>query len=164
MNGETYTGLAVSFVAEYAAAACCCESTRSYSLVSTRHRHLCCADPFDCTWILDVCVVDPAIHLASLFQHVLRRGSRVGEYFYGNARRSNEWGNALNDALVFLALLVEVNRRPDARYFTMCGFEAIRDGFVVWPSRYPSKPLIRTVSSGSPLSSRIRVLERLIIL
>src|SRR5437763_15778662 len=58
----------------------------------------------------------------------------------------------------------EVNRRPDARYFTTCGFEAIRGGFVVCPSRYPSRPLIRTVSSGFPLSSRIRVLRRLIIL
>ena len=41
---------------------------------------------------------------------------------------------------------------------TALGFFAIKDGFVVWPSRNPNKSLISLVSNGSPLSKNILVL------
>src|SRR5262244_3713620 len=52
------------------------------------------------------------------------------------------------------------NRCPEATNCLISGFLAMRDGFVVWPSRNPNKLLTRRVSSGSPPSTSIFVFRR----
>src|SRR6266496_1164062 len=52
--------------------------------------------------------------------------------------------------------------RPEARASLRRGFFEINDGFVVCPSRKPINSFTRRVSSGSPPSSNIFVLTRLI--
>src|SRR5579864_9038276 len=51
---------------------------------------------------------------------------------------------------------------PDASSSLMCGFLAIKDGLVVCPSTNPSNSLTRRVSCGSPPSTNIFVLGRVI--
>src|SRR5206468_11076914 len=124
--------------------------------------HLCRTETFCRAWILDVRIGNPRKHFPALVEHLLCPCPLIRENFDRHSRIADHWNNCLHDFLYSCISSRFESLCPDAISSLMCGFLAIKDGLVVCPSTNPKNSLTRRVSCGSPPSTNIFVLGRVI--
>src|SRR5215469_13655883 len=162
-KGETYAGSFVPLVAAYTAAACCCEKQRVMLTLMPCLTDICTArSPSAVHGYLTYAL---GIHEYISFPW---RNMSCANVFRSENTSIETPASPTNGEIVSTILLYSsISSRleslcPDAMSSRMCGFLAIREGFVVCPSTKPSNCFTRTVSCGSPPSTNIFVLGRVI--
>src|SRR5215469_11044199 len=158
-KGETYAGSFVPLVAAYTAAACCCEKQRVRLTLMPCFTDICAArspsavhgyltyafgiqEYISCPWLNISCADVLSSENTSI-----------------DTPASPTSGEIVCTILLYSSISSRLESLcPDAMSSLMCGFLAIKDGLVVWPSTNPNNSLTRRVSCGSPPSTNIFVL------
>src|ERR1700730_14569619 len=151
------------FVAAYIAAACCCEKQRVILILMPCSTDICAARR-------PSAVHGYLMYAFGIHKNISRPWSNISCAIVLSSEKTSidTPASPTNGEIVCtIVLYSSISSRfeslcPDAISSLMCGFFAIKDGLVVCPSTNPNNSLTRRVSCGSPPSTNILVLGRVI--